>query len=299
LDLPLPLLLALYGLVYVPFSGLTKVVGHPVAALPVSLCGAALVWAAYLAATGDWRRVRADAHAVAAGLGGAAILCSSTLAYGLGGSLVLPLLMMKGGGLAVAPLSDAAAGTRVSRRSAAVLVAVAAALVLGAWHRLRVDGTAATLCCALVYLCGYGLKLRAVGQRRGDRGFFVSETTVTLAAAFPVAGLACALTGTAPLSPGDAAPWLPALALVAGGCSQLVGVFGNLVLLQREAPGREAASHSALLPLHRASSLLAGMAASALLGLRDGAWAMTGGEVAGGVVLAAALVLGAGPRGRG
>jgi hypothetical protein len=83
------------------------------------------------------------------------------------------------------------------------------------------------------------------------------------------------------------------LALVAGAFSQGVGVFGSMILLQREAPGRTAATHSALLPLHRASSLLAGMAASAFLGLRNGGWAMTSGEVLGGFVLAVALVFGA------
>jgi hypothetical protein len=162
-----------------------------------------------------------------------------------------------------------------------------------------VDGTAATLCCAVVYLCGYGAKLRAVGQRRGDRDFFLAETTATLAIAVPLSLAACLLSGTAPLLPGvgelraAAGPDPFLLALVAGAFSQGVGVFGSMILLQREAPGHRAATHSALLPLHRASSLLAGMAASAFLGLRNGGWAMTGGEVLGGFVLAAALVFGA------
>ena len=302
MGLPLPLLLALYALCYAPFSALTKVVGQPIAALPASLLGSCLAWGAYLVLCGDaGRRPRFDAQAIAAGVGGAAILCASTVSYGLGGSLVLPLLLMKGGGLAVAPLSDAAAGARVSRRSALVLFAVGAAVLAGAWHRVRVDGTAATLCCAVVYLCGYGAKLRAVGQRRGDRDFFLAETTATLAIAMPVSLAACLLSGTAPLLPvgvvgelrAAASPDPFILALVAGAFSQGVGVFGSMILLQREAPGHRAATHSALLPLHRASSLLAGMAASAFLGLKNGGWAMTGGEILGGAVLVVALAFGA------
>jgi hypothetical protein len=263
-----------YFLCYTAFAALTRSLADPLSLLPTSVAAGSAVWLAYLLASGDWRRHRLDGPAVTAGLAGAAILTASTVAYSLrGASILLPLLAMKGGVLLMAPILDRLGGGRP--RSLAPLALAACGVAVVAVPKLRADGTWPALACAAVYLAGYALKLRAIGQRRGDWGFFLAETSVTLAVALPAALVACYASGRAPTDE-------PA-ALLAGAASQGCGVFGGLILLQR-------GTHSVLVPLNRCSSTLAGVAATLLLG-----GALTPWETAGAACMLAALLSGLRP----
>lgn len=269
-------LILLYFVSYTAFAALTKRLSDPISIMPTSIAAGAAAWAVYLTISGNWRRHRFDGPALAAGVGGAAILTASTVAYSLRGvSIILPLLLMKGGVLLLAPMIDRAGGAQVSRRSMAVLALASCGVAAAAAPKLKLDGTAAALACAMAYLTGYALKLRAIGQRRGDWSFFLAETTITLALALVGSLVACALAGRVPSS----AP----LAALAGIASQACGVFGGLILL---APGR---GHAALVPLNRCSSTLAGVAATLLIGGSIGPW-----EAAGAACMLAALWVGAG-----
>lgn len=301
MNLPFGLLLALYFACETAFACLAKQLHAPLAVLPTSVATAAAAWWLYVVLSRGYGQVHITRDAVIGGAGGALILLSLTVAYSLPGvSIILPLLLMKGGGQFVAPAVSAAQGEPISRRSVAVLALVLAGVVAAMWSRLRVDGTAAALCCAAVYLGGYVLKLGAIGRNRGDGSFFLSATSLTLAFATPLAFLAAGL--------GGAQPSASLLAHLAGVASQGCGVFGGLVLLRGASlsdRARGLASHAALFPLHRSVSLLAGMLATAVLaavrwGGPAGLWAHRGevyasGEPLGVLCMVVALWLGTRP----
>jgi hypothetical protein len=253
--LPLPLLLALYALCYAPFSAMTKVVGQPIGALPASLLGSCLAWGIYLVLCGDaGRRPRFDAQAIAAGVGGAAILCASTVAYGLGGSLVLPLLLMKGGAVLLGVGVDRARRRPIDPRSACVATLAILAVVVAYGAKLRADSTAFAVACAAVYLLGYGFKLPANDLGKGDPvPFLVAEITVTevTASALVLAAL--------PWVPGAVEAVRDPVVLAGGVASVGCGALGGLVILS---PG----GHTLLVSLSRCVTVLAGAAATVALG---------------------------------
>lgn len=293
------ILLALYFVAEALFAGMAKTLHDPLGMLPTAVSTAALAWWSYVVLSGQWDHVRVTRDAVVAAAGSACILLSLSIAYSLPGvTIILPLLLMKGGGQLVAPTVSAVQGERVSGRALGVLALVLAGVVAALWSRLSVDGTAGALCCAAVYLGGYGAKLGAFGRHRGDWPFFVSVTTLTLAISIPASFLICAVGGAHPS--GDT------LAYLAGLASQGCGVFGGAVLLRGTAPEdvrRGLTSHAALFPVHRSTSLLAGMTATVGLAVLRwgpaGTWAaavrgdvLSWGEFAGALCMLVALWVG-------
>lgn len=293
---PLGVLLMLYFVCETAFAALAKTLSDPLGTLPTATATATLAWWTYVVVSGQSNRIRVTRDVALAGVGGAAVLLSLTCAYSLPGiSIVLPLLLMKGGGQFVAPAMSASQGEPISRRSLLVLALALTGVVAAMWSRLRVDGTAAAGACAVVYLGGYAVKLGSIGRHRGDWSFFLSMTSVTLAFAVPLSFLACAL--------GGAQPSGSTLAFLAGIASQGCGVFGGIFLMRGTAPedkARGLTSHAALFPLHRSASLLAGMTAMVILAsLRwgSGLWAHRGeifasGEPIGALCMVLALWLG-------
>ena len=109
-------------------------------------------------ATPAGRIPRPDLWTTLSGLGTAAIIATTTLAYTFQGvSIVFALLLMRGGVLILAPLVDSQSGREVDwySRTALVLSLAAVAIAL-ADTRGYVLGVAALLNLAL-YLCGYVL----------------------------------------------------------------------------------------------------------------------------------------------
>lgn len=279
-----------YFAAYAPYSLLTKALsdgrlGPKVAGntiLPVSTMSSVVAAFAFLALTGWWRS--ASRRQVGAwrwpmptrwtalsGLCGATILTTTTLAYTFDGvSIVLMMLLMRGGVLSMAPLVDALTGRAVRWYSwvalALTLLSLAVATV-GRGPALEVS-TGAVVTVSL-YLLAYFVRLRFMSRlaksdsEETTRRYFVEEQLVSTPVAFLALG-ALALWGQGGTSHirqgftefpfGDQWPW----AVLIGVLSQGTGIFGALVLLDKS-------ENSFSVPVNRASSVLAGVLATLCL----------------------------------
>lgn len=311
-----------YFACYVPYALLTKAIsdgrleGVPrlagVTLLPVTTAVSAIGMIVFLGATGMVRLaprrivfgVSLPFPRPATWLSGACtalIVLTTTLAYTFEGtSIVLMMLLMRGGVLALAPLVDRVRGRKIAWYSWVGLVLSGAALLDGA---LETDGRLALAAGldALVYVAAYFGRLSfmtqlAKGGEDANRRFFVEEQLVAtpiavglaLAVAFLVPGETAASlrAGWDLVTLGPALPYLVAIGVL----SQGTGIFGALVLL-------DARENTFSVPVNRGSSVLAGVVATTLLWLLWGARMPTVGELVGaGLVIAAIGVLAAGPR---
>jgi hypothetical protein len=314
-----------YFLAYAPYSALAKAMStgalagldgpvSGVAILPLATLASLFGMAVFLASTGWWRSAttttlaglrvpRPTRFTLLSGLCTAAILLTTTLAYTFDGvSIVFVMLLMRGGVLVMAPLIDQLSGRSVRWFSWVALGLSMAALLVAFAER---GGYAITTTCGInigVYLAAYFVRLRfmsrlAKSAHGGDnRRFFVEEQLV----ASPAALLSLALlwvagpadvsaelgSGFGGLANSSAMGWAFGIGLL----SQSTGIFGGLILLD----GRE---NTFCVPVNRASSILAGVAASYLLVALLGAKLPSASELVGaGLVVGAILVLTLGPR---
>ena len=318
-------IVVLYLLSYFVFSFLTKTLGKvspgPVLVL-ASLIACQGVWIAGLAFEAMWQRWRRGddktrrpddvslhpslIHRIApqlfrrdvviAATASAAIIVSSTLAYAMPGvSLLLPLLLMKGGPNLWAPIIDTMRGSTITYRARIVFSLALVAVVAALWSKVTVTASiavTATVGCALVYMLAYFPKLRILAKYRGDLVFLIADMTTTLLIALPaVVALVWLKYGAGGLWQsvqllGDYRVW------AMGAASEGAGLFGGLVFLAK--------TESTLsVPINRCSSLLGGTAATLALWWLDGGtllgWAGRNvPELIGVVAMLAALVIGVG-----
>jgi hypothetical protein len=204
------------------------------------------------------------------GIGSAMMLCAVPMSYSLAGvSIPLILLLLRGGVLAAAPLVDLAHRRRIHWTSLLALLLVAAALVLVLQARGGAGLPPLALLMVALYNIGFVLRLEMMTRiaKRGDaaqtRQYFVEEKVVALPLGL-LALVAIIVLGT-DIEGGLAGilhlDWsLPLLgaALVMGIAMTMASLLTSLILLH----SRE---NSFCVPLERASSLLAGMAAAWLL----------------------------------
>ena len=205
-------LLALgYFSFYAPYSALTKslssnklIAAHGAVSglviLPATVIATAITVLAFITVLGWWRcegpaelpdaRVpRPNLWTTLSGLGTAAIIATTTLAYTFEGvSIVLALLLMRGGVLVLAPIIDSLFAREVHRYSwTALALSLAAIAIAIADARSYVLSVAAVLNLAL-YLCGYMLRLHSMTRlakrdgRHVTRRYFVREQMVSLPA---------------------------------------------------------------------------------------------------------------------
>ena len=305
---------------YVPYGALTKAVSE--GALPgmtgrvdgfVLLPGNAIACLvtsmAFLLGTGWWHAASAvtvrgvsfpvpTRWSALSGLCAATITVSTTLAYTFEGtSIVLMMLLMRGLVLALAPIVDLLSRRQVRGR-AWVALGLSFAALAGAFRaRGSLTLSAPAIVCLALYTGAYFLRLRVMShaaktEHGGDnRRFFVEEQLVCAPAVLAVL-CAWALSGlgshAGALREGFGDFLLGPIgwvALVAGVCSQGTGIFGSLVLLDRR-------ENSFCIPVNRASSVLAGVAASGLLALLLPAMrAPARAELVGAALMIAALVV--------
>ncbi len=310
-----------YFAAYVPYAAVTKALTNGALApsvtgtrmLPLATAVSMVCMAAFLVATGWWKsagRARVlgielpvpSRWTALSGLATASVVVTTTLAYTFAGtSIVLMMLLMRGGVLVIAPIVDGASGRRVQWFSWAGLALSAVALSHAAF---AIDGFGISRMAALdvaVYLAAYFLRLRfmsklAKGAAEDNRRYFVEEQMV----ATPFAVLCLAVLAALPLGEISAelrAGFLeipfgasaPAIILV-GVTSQLTGVFGALVLLDPR-------ENSYCVPVNRGSSIIAGVVGSMVLSLLGAATAPSNVELAGaGWVVLAVTILAIGPR---
>lgn len=316
-----------YFAAYAPYAALTKVVtsglatgGEPgpplggVEILPISVLSAVITAAAFLAATGWWRRAvpagarwpRPTLPTVLSGLCSAGIIATTTLAYTFEGiSIVFVMLLMRGGLLILAPLIDAITGRHV-RWFSWLALALSITSLLVATGR---GSTTITTICAIdvaLYLACYFVRLNLMSRLaksadpRASERYFVEEQLVSspsLLVGLVLAGLAGGLGVDEALGLGSSATldsiaagftqvpehalW-PAVVVI-GFLSQGTGIFGGLVLLDRR-------ENTFCVPVNRASSVLAGVVGSYGLVLIFDARPPSDRELLGALLIIAAIV---------
>jgi hypothetical protein len=309
-----------YFAAYAPYSAITKAVSGGriesvgkiagLALLPWSTLASVFAMATTMTLLGWWKYARKGGGlpwpgpwTALSGVSTAVIIVTTTLAYTFEGtSIVLMMLLMRGGVLCIAPIVDLVSGRRVRVWSWIALVLSLAALfdAVGTGGDAMKISTGAAVD-VVFYLLGYFLRLRfmsklAKGTLEDNRRFFVEEQMVAAPAAFlTVAAVAAIGVGKAGASFREGfALWHsgPALGVVLliGLLSQGTGVFGGLVLL-------DARENSYCVPVNRASSVLAGVLASYGLAWLAGTQPPGPRELVGaGLLLGAILVLSFGPR---
>ncbi|WP_236068256.1 hypothetical protein [Citreicoccus inhibens] len=232
------------------------------------------------------------------GLCSAAIIGTTTLAYTLpGASIVFMMLLMRGGVLALAPLVDLWIGRKVRWPSWVALALSLGALGAATGPGVSLELTVVAVVDVTVYLLAYFVRLFAMSHlaKSGDpavaRRYFVEEQMVATPALVFVLITLALVGGDGVL--GDIRDGFTEffarghmLAEVAVGVlSQGTGIFGGLILLD----GRE---NSFSVPVNRASSVLAGVVASAAMSMWLGVPGADASELLGaGFLVAAMLVL--------
>jgi hypothetical protein len=231
---------------------------------------------------------------IVSGLGTAALIAATTLAFSFRGvSVVLALLMLRGGVLILAPLVDLALGRSVRWFcwAALGLSLGALALALSQVGDYQLDAIAlGTVAC---YLCGYALRLPMMTRlaKTADlevaRRYFVDEAVVAMLA-LPLIPPCLALVGSHAIA---SASWRglttfwqgPALApaLAIGALYAGLFVFGTLIYLDRR-------ENTFCVPLNRGASLFAGLVASWAFGATAVPWAQL---VGAGLMVGALLLL--------
>lgn len=295
-----------YFIAYLAFSASTKQLGREVDAT-VLMCSSVIacagVWATVLLfdfllrrrksliATAKHRLLERDV--VITSSASVIVMVVSTLAYSTPGvSLLVPLLLMKGGVLLWGPVLDGLRGDAITSRSRNTLALAAVAVLCALWHKVSVStslGTGVAILCAVIYVAVYFPKLHVLSRHRGERDFLYAELTTTLLIALPLAASFALLRGH-----GEAVaqllhrPQLWLLSAASEGCA----LFGGLLFVAR-------IQSTLAVTLSRCTSLLGGFVATLLLwvagGGRLGTWLLDAGnwpELLGVGVMILALVLG-------
>jgi protein-tyrosine-phosphatase len=284
-----------YYLFYTPYSGLTKALSNGVipgvgaapgtVLLPASAMATAVCMYGFITAAGWWKYAgRRELFGVSvpfprrvtflSGVCMATIIGTTTLAFTFGGvSIVLVLVLLRGGILVIAPAVDSITGRRVRWFSwAAMLVSLLAVLVVLA-DASNYKLTFAAVADVTAYLAAYFFKLQFMtrlsksDERDSARRYFVEEQMV----ATPLLVLALGLMAAA--GAGDAAAGFREgfTTFLFGGASWwlalLVGLFyaglcvcTTFIFLDRR-------ENTFCVPMHCGSSMLSGVTAAYALTL--------------------------------
>ena len=282
-------------LFYIPYAALSKAVtaglvpGVPkgllgLEILPAAILGTVLMVPLIITSIGWWKYatfrrfagipVPVTTPAIAlSGVGLALIIGSTTVAFTFKGiSIVLALILMRGGLLIMAPVIDAAFGRRVRWFSWAALAISLAALTVSF---TAAGDTSLPLLAALnlsVYLTGYALRtpcmtqMAKVEDRDVTRRYFVQEVLVTIVV-LPLIPAIAALFGTGPSSLAlrrgfttfwTAHPVAIVPVVMIGVFYASHNIFGTLIYL-------DARENTFCVPLFCGASFLAGFSAVFLL----------------------------------
>ena len=276
-----------YFAFYTPYSASVKVVssglwpgadGVPsrLEILPGALLSSAVVVLLFITFVKWWRHVPirrvldlpvlCPSPLVAlSGLGTVAIIATTTLAYTFHGvSIVLALLLMRGGVLIMAPLVDLLFRRRVAWNSwlglALSLAAVTVALADQNSYELSLAAIANLLC----YYLGYVIRLQCITAAVKAKGpesiatYFAQEQTVSMLLLVLIgSGLTWYAIGSGDF-PGGLTGVITLPGLLIGVLYGGLFVFGSLIYM-------DARENSFCIPVNRCSSVLAGVVASFLL----------------------------------
>ncbi|MDT7540194.1 MAG: hypothetical protein QOE33_98 [Acidobacteriota bacterium] len=286
-----------YYLFYTPYSGLTKALSNGIFSdigpvpgiviLPVSVMAIAFGILGFITAMKWWKYAgRREFFGVSipfprrltflSGICMATIMGTTTLAFSFGGvSIVLVLVLLRGGVLIIAPLVDAISKRRVRWFSwAAMTISLAAVLVIlgdAAHYKL----TSAVMLDVAAYLAAYFFKFRFMTslakshERKATLRYFVEEQMI----ASPL--LLLALVTVAAFGAGDVAAGLrfgftTFLTSEAAIAALLVGLFYAGLCICTTFIFLDRRENTFCVPMHCGSSMLAGVTAASLLTLLFG-----------------------------
>lgn len=281
--------------------------------LPLSNLASLVVVLTFLTATGWWRHAThrtvlgrsipvPTRWTALSGICSSLILTTATLAYTFSGvSIVFVMLLMRGGVLILAPVVDALAGRETRWFSWVGLALSLGALIVS----FAEDGGYALTTVAILdiglYLLAYFVRLRFMSRlAKSDdpavmKRYFVEEQLMTVPFTLAIL-VVLAVIGQGELMLQLRAGFTSHLrsglvleTLLIGVFSQLVGIFGTLIFLDRR-------ENTFSVPVNRCSSILSGVVASfALALLLDGPIPSAHQLVGAGLVVGAILVLGVAP----
>jgi len=308
-----------YFACYIPYSALTKAISSGripgyspipgVRMLPLSLAVSVLVMITFVGVTGLWRYAHTfklgglsipypSRGPFFSGLCVSAIIASTTLAYTFAGiSIVFAMLLMRGGVLMIAPVIDAMSQRKTHWYSWAGLALSLLALVVAFAEK---GGLKLTLIAGIdiaVYLSAYFVRLRLMSRYaksddpNAQLRYFTEEQLVGPPMSFFLVALgALFLDGefgrnlALGFSPSTLGPALWGVLLI-GFFSQFTGIFGGLILLNKQ-------ENTYCVPVNRSSSILAGVIASFVLTVWLNAPAPSPHKLTGaGLIIGAILVL--------
>lgn len=307
-----------YFACYAPYSALTKAMSSGLvpsfgkvsgfALLPVSTIASLLGMMVFLTAMGWWKHAsratifgasvpRPSARTFVSGLCSGAIIGTTTLSYTFSGvSIVFMMLLMRGGVLVIAPIVDRLSGRRVRWFSWVALLLSIGSLVAAFSQPSNLALTAVAAVDVIVYLASYFIRLRFMsrGAKSDDPNattrYFVEEQMVATPAIVLTLTIV-ALAGSGKLADDIregflAVPRSPALlpTIIVGLLSQGTGIFGGLILLDRR-------ENTFCVPVNRASSVLAGIVASACLTLFLAQPRLPTSEIVGACLVVAAILV--------
>lgn len=277
-----------YFLFYTPYSGLTKALssglltGGPVRGtvlLPVSVVAVIVGILGFITAMGWWKHAgHREFFGMSipfpgrltslSGVCMATIMVTTTLVFTFEGvSIVLVLVLLRGGVLIIAPLVDAIARRRVRWFSWAAMLVSLLALLVALSDAANYKLTAPVIALLAAYLTAYFIKLQLMSrlaktdERSASLRYFVEEQMV----ASPL--LMIALAAMAAIGVGDAmmgfriglttflASVGVAFALLVGFCYAGLCICTTLIFLDRR-------ENTFCVPMHCGSSMLSGLAAT-------------------------------------
>jgi protein-tyrosine-phosphatase len=279
-----------YFVSYIPYSALAKAMTQgyltigerPIAGfdiLPATLLGTIMTMPLLVARLGGFRftRVRLiggrtvpvpHLDTLLSGLGFAAIISATTMAYSFSGiSIVLALVMMRAGVLTIAPMVDAISGRQVHPYSWLAFALSLGAVVVAFSQVGNYTLTIGAIANLALYLCGYFARLSMMSRHakvvdEAVNRRFVAEECVVAMIALAAIGTAIAvvrgcgegLTAGCAFMPFLANPLLVP-ALVTGIAYGFLGVFATLIYLNE-------LENTFAIPVFCCASLLSGVAAS-------------------------------------
>ncbi len=307
-----------YFVFYTPYSGLIKAVtsgllsdGNRISGfvlLPSTLISTALLMPLFITVMGWWKYARVRKvfsitvpfpswQTVLSGVCFATIIATTTLAYSFKGvSIILALLLMRGGILIMAPLIDRAFRRRVRWFSWTGLVLSLAALLVAFFDVHEYQLTLLAVLNLAAYLTGYALRLPCMTQMAKTRDedlsrcYFVEEQMVAMPTLVLVPAI-MALIGRGAVAHDlrfgfahlfDGPFVLSGLAI--GFFYAGLGIFCTFIFLDRR-------ENTFCIPMHSCSSLLAGIVASYALSLWLHATPPSSAQIAGAFLIMAALLV--------
>jgi len=265
-----------YFLAYTPYAGLVKAMSAGIlpgvrgieglTLLPSVLLGTIVTLPIYVLLLGLWRYAHVPSRAIViSGFGTSLIIATTTLAYAFHGiSVLFALLLLRGGMLIIAPITDLLGRRRVRWFSSVGLIISLTAVGLGIVATTNHQLTLAAIINLAVYLAGYQIRLpqmtkhAKVEHPETTRTYFVGEIIVTLIflALMPLIGAALGVSslrnGLALVVSGSASA---NIGFVIGALYATLYVFTTLIYLDRR-------ENTYCMAMNCCSSMLAGVAAS-------------------------------------